>query len=187
MAALYAIWKPLSRVQLGGVNYAIGVKQREDGRFSVAWVCLKCCEQGPPAPATETLERAVAFAQIGLRAHHGFFHRDAKLVAGSNGPSGTIGALAFSECRPPEHRHAAYECARAVFKRLCSAHAKLRLGGVDFSRFKNSDNSHAATSRDWKAVACEFREALDAYSRELSKRPDQLHVVEATDGRARLM
>jgi hypothetical protein len=74
MGELYATWRPLSHLSLDGVSYDIGVKERRDGRFSVGWVCLNCCEQGPLLPSSETLAGATAFAEAGLRAHHALVH-----------------------------------------------------------------------------------------------------------------
>jgi hypothetical protein len=75
MGALYAIWKRLGHTRLDGVNYDICVRERSDGRYSVTWVCLSCCEQGPLSPSAESVEQGIAFAHIGLQAHHSLFHR----------------------------------------------------------------------------------------------------------------
>jgi hypothetical protein len=183
MAALYAIWKRLRQVRLDGVNYDIGVKEGEDGRFSVAWVCMQCCEQGPPAPAAETLELAIEFAHIGLRAHHGFFHRDANYrspVIGSPAPSCEIEQVNWDDF---EHRHAAHTRTAEVFAKLCTAYERARLNSRQASQSDADYQSLSAACEEWNAAACEFREALEAYAKEVRKRADHSGNGELKNGR----
>jgi hypothetical protein len=170
MAARNAIWKRLSQVRLDDVSYDIRAQQHEDGRFTVAWVCLRCCEQGPPIPADEFLERATSFAQIGVRAHHELVHADARRHFG------------FDEASPPRDKrgdglrgtrddcHAAYQHLRTAFENLCTAHAQLREFAAPNLDTSNTRREFATACRTWNESACEFDAALKDYSDELSKR-----------------
>jgi hypothetical protein len=172
MAGLYAIWKRLSHLRLDGVYYDVCGKVREDGRFTVAWVCLACCEQGPPIPAAKTLEQAVSLAHVGLRAHHGLVH-SRRIV--------TTGGRAFSDGGPHEESGkkdsgpTAYEQFCAAWEKLCTAHARICSPAPDQS-CTNTREHRAAAYRDWIASSRNFDATLQAYAAELSRRA---HAIEA--------
>lgn len=174
MAALYANWKRLRHIRLDGVNYDIGVKERQDGRFSVAWVCLACCEQGPPAPAAETFEQAIAFAYFGLRTHHGLMH-------GNTRPNLTIKELLESpniandpDCGTSCRRQAAYEKVKAAFAELCGVPANACSDDNQTNGSKRSIKPTATECRDWSEIAFNFDEALEAYAIEVGKHTKDL-------------
>jgi len=176
MAALYAIWKRLRHVLLDGVNYDIGVKEREDGRFSVAWVCLACCEQGPPAPAAETFERAIAFAYVGLRAHHGLMHGDTRRKLAIKELLESCDVVDRDDFAASDRRHAAYERLKAAFAELCGPPANVRGCSADAEAncSKSADNSMTSEPRDWSKIAFDFDEALEEYSIEVAKQTKEL-------------
>jgi hypothetical protein len=169
MAALYAIWKRLSHVRLDDVHYDICGKQRGDGRFTVAWVCLACCEQGPPIPAGETLERAVSFAHIGLRAHHGLVHgrmcdHDADgLTPRTDGRSPDVS-------RKRARKGATYSQLCAAFEKLCIANAMVHSCKGYEAGSKTTTEEFAAARREWNESACNLDAALQAYAAELRER-----------------
>jgi hypothetical protein len=175
MAALYAIWKRLSHLRIDGVHYDVCGKEREDGRFTVAWVCLSCCEQGPPIPAVETLEQAVTFARIGLRAHHGLVHRPLRNLATKAASARTSDGLQNAVSDQPSRR-AAYDQLRAAFEKLCTANSKVR----DCQTHRDDRNgieAIAVASRGWNECASDFNAALSAYTAEVKKRAQ---AIEAT-------
>jgi hypothetical protein len=174
MAALYSIWKRLSHVRLDGINYDIGIKERDDGRYTVSWVCLKCFEQGPPSPAAETLEQAVSFAQIGLRAHHGLIHADVRRSLALSETQQSVCAAANVSCNTEESRHTAYDCARSAFEQLCTAHARMHTCNGNQDQSKLDQTSLVAALHDLNSKSYEFDIALHAFSIELRKRAQEL-------------
>jgi hypothetical protein len=172
MAVLYAFWKRLSHLRLDGVHYDVCGKERDDGRFTVAWVCLACCEQGPPIPAARTLEEAVSFAHIGLRAHHGLVHAKPRVPdAGSvPDPSGLCRDVVAEE---KDGRQTAYEQVCAAWEKLCAAHAKM-CSSNEYRSCTNVPEDLAAAYGDWNASTCNFDKALQAYSAELSRRANAI-------------
>jgi hypothetical protein len=174
MAAVYAIWKRLSQVRLDGVNYDIGVKEGNDGRFSVAWVCLKCCEQGPPAPAALNLDQAARFAEIGLHAHHALIHQTAReTVAEPCLPSPSCDSMDVNR-KAIEHRQAVFAHVEAVFEQLCAAQAELRTNVANIGTNGGPPNLCANAYCDWNRVAREFLSALDVFSSEVDRRANEL-------------
>jgi hypothetical protein len=175
MASRDAIWKRLSQVRLDDVNYDIRARKQEDGRFTVAWVCLRCCEQGPPIPADEFLERAISFAQIGVRAHHGLVHAGAKRHFGFR----EAGARLERGDAPLGTRDSwsvAYQHLRTAFEKLCTSHAKLgTFSGPNLGSEKGR-REFAAACRAWNESACEFDDALGKYSEALSQRGEAIDI-----------
>ena len=174
MAALCANWNQLRHVRIDRANYDIGVKQREDGRFSVAWVCLTCCEQGPPAPAAETFERAIAFAYIGLRAHHALMHADTRRNLAINGLLESRDVVEVGDFAASDRRQTAYERVKVAFAELCTPHTKVLDSDPQDNGSKNADNSSFPEHRDWSEIAFEFDEALEAYSNEVGRHAKEL-------------
>jgi hypothetical protein len=169
MAALYAIWKRLSHVRLDDVHYDICGKEREDGRITVAWVCLACCEQGPPIPAGETLERAVSFAYIGLRAHHGLVHGRMCDCDGD-------GLTPYANGRSPDvsrkraRNGTTYSELCAAFEKLCTANAMVHSCKGHEAGSTTTAEEFATARREWTESACNFDAALQAYAAELRER-----------------
>jgi hypothetical protein len=169
MAALYAIWKRLSHFRLDGVLYDICGKEREDGRFSVAWVCLRCCEQGPPIPATESLDRAISFAHIGVRAHHGLMHTGLGHQLSPNYWSPVDNGSLADDDRGSGQCRKAYKQLHDAFEKLCKANEKIRSYST-IAAIDDPASSFAAACRIWNDAAHEFDEALEAYSTQLCER-----------------
>src|SRR5688572_6114536 len=166
MAALYSIWKRLSHLRLDGVHYDICGKEREDGRFTVAWVCLLCCEQGPPIPAAETSEQAVSFAYIGLRAHHELVHSKLGDTLADDGRATPSCDRSQDGSGMQPGRVAAFKQLRVTFEKLCSANAKLHSCKGHGTESNSASKEIAAACLDWNQSACDFDAALEAYSME---------------------
>jgi hypothetical protein len=167
MATVDACWKRLTHVRLDGVNYDIGVREREDGRFGVSWVCLYCFEQGPPSPAAETLEQAVAFAHVGLHAHHQLVHADARSHGYELIDMVAAACVDDTESSDAECRNA-HARLRTAFDSLCIAHARLRNCGRQLG--EPADGRFTNACRDWQSMSLEFDAAIREYAKELRKR-----------------
>jgi hypothetical protein len=175
MAALYAIWKRLSHLRIDGINYDICGKEREDGRISVAWICLGCCEQGPPIPAAESLGQAVAFAKIGLRAHHGLVHNHLHVDSIKEpSPASTNGH--HEDVSQPSHKQAAYDRLRAAFEKMCMANDIIRSYQGKAHLSKSTLQTFMDAYRDWSESSCNFDAALKAYAVELTDRAKSIEV-----------
>jgi hypothetical protein len=179
MAAMYATWKRVGQVRLDGIRYDIGARQREDGRTFLAWVCLACCDQGPPAPAFGSTKQAIDFAKIGLRAHHALFHRNAK-------PTVKVECLTQSPCAPLDldcksldSREAAFARVKAMFGQLRAAYAELQNGDPRLTHLPSSSDSSPQECIDWTAAAREFQAALKVFSNEVDKRACELQLFNA--------
>jgi hypothetical protein len=159
----------MHHLRLDGVCYDICAKQREDGRFTVAWVCLQCCEQGPPIPAANSMERAVSFAQIGLRAHHGLVHRHLNECLADDG-SATPAVDDDQENDATQATRTAYRDLCAAFEKLCSADALIRNCYGYHAKSEASIDKLAAACRSWNESACDFDAAIEAYSADLRDR-----------------
>jgi hypothetical protein len=176
MAAIYAIWKRLGQVRLDGVSYDIGAKEREDGRIFVTWVCMECCEQGPPAPAVGSLEQAIAFAKISLRAHHALFHHKIQ-VAPSTCIERPMCREHDSDRKPLQSRYVAYAYAKSTFEELRRAFERLQECSAEANRRQRScgtDASLIRACRDWDEIARQFNQALDVFSRDVNARAEEL-------------
>jgi hypothetical protein len=174
MDAVYAIWKRLSQVRLDGVNYDIGVKEGSDGRVNVSWVCLKCCEQGSPSPASLTLEQAVALAKIGLHAHHALFHRTAlEPQAVPCRPDSNCGPVE-AVCNAKELRRSAFAHVKEVYEQLCAAHAQLCVCNAGDTVPGVQSGLFPTACGDWNTVAREFQKALSEYVRAIDQDDNEL-------------
>jgi hypothetical protein len=181
MSVRYVTWNRLSHLKFDGVSYDIGVREREDGRYSVSWVCLECFEQGPPSPAADTIERAVELAEIALHIHHsfvhdkgehGFAHRIARSPAHKLGDNAANGAATISSAR--QLAQPQYERAKRRFEELRAAQSRVRNyvaaavnGGCD-------DDAMYAACCDYRRVANEFSDALVALSHAIDVRSKEL-------------
>jgi hypothetical protein len=179
MAAVYAIWKRLGQVRLDGVNYDIGARQREDGRLFVSWVCMACCDQGPPTPALENTEQAIAFAKIGLHAHHALFHRPPATAFEPNRQAHATCESSEASCKELHSRQAAFAHAKAMFDELHGVFSQMREGRAQSHEFNASSKAFLQACRDWADVARVYQNELDAYSEELARRAAELHLVKS--------
>jgi hypothetical protein len=177
MAAPYSIWKRLGHLRIGNVNYDIGVKEREDGRFLVSWVCLACCEQGPPAPAVETVEKAIEVAHVGLRIHHNLTHAAAGTT--TTAPESITPQSRKSEAaefQPASRPLSTFSEAREAFQRLSRANAK-RARLARSARSNRGESSYVRNCANWSALAREFNDAIESYGRALEKRSQELELA----------
>jgi hypothetical protein len=172
MAALYAIWKRLGHIRIGNVNYDIGVKEREDGRFAVSWVCLTCCEQGPPTPAADTVERAIEVAHVGLRIHHSLTHHSAGAITTTCAPAGPQYGQTNAFAHPPAASRSAFSDDRDAFDRLCRASAK-RARHAQTAKTSKGKSVYVRNCANWSALAREFNIAIESYGRALEKRANE--------------
>jgi hypothetical protein len=124
MAGLYAIWKPIGHVNLDGVQYDIAVKQRQDGRFAVAWVCLGCCEQGTLLPGAASFDHAMAFADVAVRAHHALVH--AFVNSEPDADEEPTCTPMNHDCGTSPGRNSLRALMSIAFKKLCEGNHKFR-------------------------------------------------------------